>query len=238
MRSGRVLLALVLVSIFASSLTGHDPNQMTLADRLQGPSGEYLLGTDQLGLGLPEPAYFRGAHFVVRRSGGDHAARRGCGADRRHRGVHRRQADLLVQRFRRMAWMSFPPAAVADHQVDRRAGLLQIIVILGVSSGISNSTGGARSGHRHQGERLLPGGSGHWRAHLRDPAAARTAQHHGAHHRDLLDNHRRHHRGGGVLELLRVRPAARGAELGGMRAGKAASTWRWRRGWRSGRACA
>ena len=46
---GVVLLALVLVSIFASSLAGHDPNRMTLADRLQGPSGEYPLGTDQLG---------------------------------------------------------------------------------------------------------------------------------------------------------------------------------------------
>ena len=46
---GVVLLALVLVSIFASFLAGHDPNQMTLADRLQGPSGEYPLGTDQLG---------------------------------------------------------------------------------------------------------------------------------------------------------------------------------------------
>ena len=42
---GVVLLALVLVSIFAGFLAGHDPNQMTLADRLQGPSGEYLLGT-------------------------------------------------------------------------------------------------------------------------------------------------------------------------------------------------
>ena len=41
--------AVVLVSIFASSLAGHDPNRMTLADRLQGPSGEYPLGTDQLG---------------------------------------------------------------------------------------------------------------------------------------------------------------------------------------------
>ena len=43
---GVVLLALVLVSIFAGSLAGHDPNQMTLADRLQGPSAEYPLGTD------------------------------------------------------------------------------------------------------------------------------------------------------------------------------------------------
>ena len=46
---GVVLLLLILVGIFAGSLAGHDPNQMTLADRLQGPSGEYPLGTDQLG---------------------------------------------------------------------------------------------------------------------------------------------------------------------------------------------
>ena len=36
-------------SVKRVALAGHDPNQMTLADRLQGPSAEYPLGTDQLG---------------------------------------------------------------------------------------------------------------------------------------------------------------------------------------------
>ena len=89
---GVVLLALVLVSIFAPYLAGHDPDQMTLADRLQGPSGEYPLGTDQLGRDFLSRLIYgaRISLFVGLAATTLHPARGGCGADRRHRGVHRR----------------------------------------------------------------------------------------------------------------------------------------------------
>ena len=136
---GVVLLALVLVSIFAGPLAGHDPNQMTLADRLQGPSGEYPLGTDQLGrdylsrliygarislfVGLAATTL----HLVVAVLIGGTA------------GFIGGKLDLLVQRFVD-AWMSFPGLLLLLTIMSITGqGLLQIIVILGVSSGIANS---------------------------------------------------------------------------------------------------
>ena len=49
-------LALVLLvifgAVFADLLTGWDPTRINPRDRFQGPSGEHLLGTDQLGRDL------------------------------------------------------------------------------------------------------------------------------------------------------------------------------------------
>ena len=209
-----MLLVLVLVSIFASSLAGHDPNQMTLADRLQGPSGEYPLGTDQLGRDFLSRLIYgaRISLFVGLAATTLHvvvAVLIGGSA-----GFIGGKLDLLVQRFVD-AWMSFPGLLLLLTIMSIAGqGLLQIIVILGVSSGITNSrvVRGAVIGIKEND--YFQARAGDWRGYLRDPAAARAAQHHGADHRDLLDHHRRHHRGGGVVELLGIRSAARGAELG------------------------
>lgn len=40
---------LVLAALFAPLLTPYDPTQQALLSVLQSPSGEHLLGTDQLG---------------------------------------------------------------------------------------------------------------------------------------------------------------------------------------------
>ncbi|MGY1917028.1 ABC transporter permease [Blastococcus sp. SYSU DS0973] len=44
-----VLITLVLIAVFAPLLAPQDPNQGLLARSLEGPSGEYWLGTDDLG---------------------------------------------------------------------------------------------------------------------------------------------------------------------------------------------
>ena len=136
---GAVLLLLVLVSIFAGSLAGHDPNQMQLADRLTGPSSVYPLGTDQLGRDFLSRLIFGARislfvglaattlHVVVAMLIGGTA------------GFIGGKLDLLVQRFVD-AWMSFPGLLLLLTIMSIAGqGLLQIIVILGVSSGISNS---------------------------------------------------------------------------------------------------
>ena len=46
---GIIILILILVSIFANALAPYQYWQMHLADRLQGPSSQYLLGTDHIG---------------------------------------------------------------------------------------------------------------------------------------------------------------------------------------------
>ena len=136
---GIVLLLLVLVSIFAEFLAGHDPNQMHLVDRLTGPSSVYPLGTDQLGRDFlsrliygARISLFVGLaattlHVVVAMLIGGTA------------GFIGGKLDLLVQRFVD-AWMSFPGLLLLLTIMSIAGqGLLQIIVILGVSSGISNS---------------------------------------------------------------------------------------------------
>jgi ABC-type dipeptide/oligopeptide/nickel transport system permease subunit len=47
--SGAVLLLVILSAIFAPALAPHDPNKVAMRQMLQGPSRDYLLGTDQLG---------------------------------------------------------------------------------------------------------------------------------------------------------------------------------------------
>ena len=46
---GIIILILILVAIFADVLMPYRYTEQHLADRLQGPSAQYLLGTDQLG---------------------------------------------------------------------------------------------------------------------------------------------------------------------------------------------
>ena len=95
---GVVLLALDLVSITRIVSGGnHDPNQMTLADRLQGPSGPSIFPGHRparAGLSEPSPPTERASrcssrlaattlHVVV------------ASADRRQRGVYRRQTGAM-----------------------------------------------------------------------------------------------------------------------------------------------
>ncbi|ELZ08210.1 binding-protein-dependent transport systems inner membrane component [Halovivax asiaticus JCM 14624] len=44
-----IVLTLILTAIFAPMLAPHDPEEQHLRDRLEGPSAEHPLGTDQLG---------------------------------------------------------------------------------------------------------------------------------------------------------------------------------------------
>lgn len=44
-----VLLVIILISIFASYIAPYDPNQISMADKLQTSSVSHLLGTDNLG---------------------------------------------------------------------------------------------------------------------------------------------------------------------------------------------
>ena len=50
--SGLIILLLIVVAIFADVLTPYGYDKLNLADRLQGASTRYLLGTDQLGRDL------------------------------------------------------------------------------------------------------------------------------------------------------------------------------------------
>ena len=136
---GIVILLLVLVSIFAGFVAPYEPDEIHLADRLTGPSGQYLLGTDQLGRDFLSRLIYgaRISIFV------------GLAATTLHvmvavliggtAGFFGGKLDIVLQRFVD-GWMAFPGLLLLLTIVSIVGqGLLQLIVVLGVSSGIGNS---------------------------------------------------------------------------------------------------
>ena len=136
---GIIVLILILVTIFADVLTPYPINERHLVDRLQGPSIQYLLGTDQLGRDfLSRIIYGARISLTV-----------GLAATALNvliavligslSGFLGGKVDLVVQRFVD-AWMAFPGLLLLltiMSLVGR--GLPQIIVVLGVTGGIGSS---------------------------------------------------------------------------------------------------
>ena len=137
--AGIIVLLLAFVAIFANVLAPYPYWEQHLIDRLQGSSGKYLLGTDQLGrdflsriiygarislaVGLSATALNVVVAILI---GGVSGFLGG-------------KFDLAVQRFVD-AWMAFPGLLIlltVMSLVGR--GVLQIIVVLGVAGGIGGS---------------------------------------------------------------------------------------------------
>ena len=136
---GIVILLLVLVSIFADSLAPYRYEEIHLRDRLQAPSAAYLLGTDHVGRDLLS-RLIHGARLsltvglaatalnvvVAVLIGGT-------------TGFIGGRLDLVTQRFVD-AWMAFPGLLLLLTIMSIAGrGMLQIIVVLGVSGGIPAS---------------------------------------------------------------------------------------------------
>ena len=136
---GMILLLLIFVAIFADVLAPYPYKEMHLIDRLQGPSAQYLLGTDQAGRDLLSRLII-GARISVLVGlaatvlnvviavliGGTSGFLGG-------------KLDLAVQRFVD-AWMAFPGLLLLLTIMSIVGkGLPQIIVVLGVAGGIGGS---------------------------------------------------------------------------------------------------
>ena len=136
---GIVILVLVLVSIFADSLAPYRYEEIHLRDRLQAPSAAYLLGTDHVGRDLLS-RLIHGARLsltvglaatalnvvVAVLIGGT-------------TGFIGGRLDLVTQRFVD-AWMAFPGLLLLLTIMSIAGrGMLQIIIVLGVSGGIPAS---------------------------------------------------------------------------------------------------
>ena len=137
--SGIVIVLLIIVSIFADVLAPYPHYEMHLVDRLTGPSAQYLLGADQLGRDLLSRLIY-GARLslvvglaattvnvlVAVLLGGTSGFLGG-------------RLDLVVQRFVD-AWMSFPGLLLLLTIISIVGqGLLQLILVLGISGGIGGS---------------------------------------------------------------------------------------------------
>ena len=137
--SGIIVLIMVLVAIFADSLAPFPYDEVNILDRMQGPSAEYLLGTDQLGRDLL-------SRLIV---GARVSLTVGLAATALNvliavliggiSGFIGGKLDLGVQRFVD-AWMAFPGLLLllTIMSIVGR-GLLQVIVILGIAGGIGAS---------------------------------------------------------------------------------------------------
>ena len=134
--SGIIILILILVAIFADFLMPYPYAEIHLADRLQGPSAEYLLGTDQLGRDFLSRIIY-GARISVLVGlavttlstvlstliGGTSGFLGG-------------KLDLGVQRFVD-AWISFPGLLILLTIMSIAGrGVLQVILVLGIAGGI------------------------------------------------------------------------------------------------------
>ena len=136
---GIIILLLILVSIFADVLAPYDYTETHTSDILQGPSAKYLLGTDYVGrdflsrlilgarLSLTVGLAATTLNVVVAVLIGGSS------------GFFGGKLDLAVQRFVD-AWMAFPGLLLlltVMSIVGR--GMLQIIVVLGITGGIVGS---------------------------------------------------------------------------------------------------
>ena len=136
---GVIVLLFILVAIFAEVLAPFPHDEVNILDRMQQPSEQYLLGTDQLGRDLLSRLLF-GAQISLTV---------GLSATALNvliavligslSGFLGGKVDLVVQRFVD-AWMAFPGLLLLltiMSLVGR--GLPQIIVVLGVTGGIGSS---------------------------------------------------------------------------------------------------
>ena len=137
--SGIIILILIFVAIFADVLAPYPYKEIHLADRLTGLSPQYLLGTDHVGRDfLSRIIYGARISLLV-----------GLAATTLNvvvavliggtSGFLGGKLDLGVQRFVD-AWMAFPGLLLLLTIMSIvGSGLLQIIVVLGISGGIGGS---------------------------------------------------------------------------------------------------
>ena len=137
--SGIIILILIFVAIFADVLAPYSYDEVHLPDILKAPSAQYLLGADQLGRDLLSRLIY-GARISLTV---------GLAATALNvliavlvggiSGFFGGKLDLGVQRFVD-AWMAFPGLLLLLTIMSIvGSGLLQIIVVLGISGGIGGS---------------------------------------------------------------------------------------------------
>jgi peptide/nickel transport system permease protein len=134
-----IVIILFIFGIFATQLAPYGMNAIHLKDNLQGPSANYLLGTDQLGrdilsrliygarvsmiIGLGATALMEGLAAVI-------------GISTAYFGG---KFDLFVQRFVD-SWMSIPPFLLLMTVMSIvGSGMAQLIIIIGVTGAIGHS---------------------------------------------------------------------------------------------------
>lgn len=136
---GLIVVALLLVGIFADFLAPHGYNEFNLIDSLNAPSAKYYFGTDELGRDIFSRVIY-GARISM-------YVGLGCSTMGACIsiligllcGFVGGKLDLVVQRLVD-AWMCFPPLfIILAVMAIIGPGILQIIIVLGVLYGVARS---------------------------------------------------------------------------------------------------
>lgn len=136
---GAIVLTMFIVGITANFIAPYGMNQIILADKFQGPSLTHLLGTDNLGRDLlSRVIYGARISMIVGLAGASLSVF--CSATIGiTSGFLGGLYDLIVQRFVD-SWMCLPELFVAlTIMAILGPGLLQVILVLGISSSIGGS---------------------------------------------------------------------------------------------------
>ena len=136
---GIIVLLLLAAGIFADFIATHDPYTTVLGDRLMGPSLQHFLGTDNLGRDLFSRIIFGARISMIVGLGGSALYALVAILIGTPAGYIGGWFDIAVQRFVD-AKMCFPVLILYLSILTLTGpGLLQIVLILGIGSGINGS---------------------------------------------------------------------------------------------------
>jgi len=134
-----IVLLLLLTGIFANFLAPYSENEMTLLDRLQPPSGQYFLGTDNLGRDMFSRIIYGARISMYVGLGAATLSTIISTIIGMVSGFLGGKADIIIQRFVD-AWICFPPLfVILTVMAIVGPGLLQVILVLGMMQGIGGS---------------------------------------------------------------------------------------------------
>lgn len=133
---GVIVIMMVVVAILANFLAPYGSDEATLGARLSPPSAQYLLGTDNLGRDILSRIIYGARISMAVGLGGATILMLVAVSGGLLSGFLGGKVDLITQRFVD-AWMCLPPLFLYLTVMSVLGpGLIQVIVVLGVSSGI------------------------------------------------------------------------------------------------------
>jgi len=134
-----IVILLFLTGIFAPLLAPYGMSEINLADRLVPPSGQYVLGTDQLGRDLLTRVIYGARISMIVGLAGSFLSVGISVIIGTITGLLGGKVDIIVQRFVD-AWMCFPGLLILITLISLVGpGLLQVIVVIGMLYGINGS---------------------------------------------------------------------------------------------------
>ena len=137
---GAVIVLIMLFSgIFADFLAPHGMNELNLIDRLSAPSAKYLLGADQIGRDILSRIIYGARVSMIVGLAGTTVSILVAAIIGVPSGFLGGKFDIIVQRFVD-GWMAFPGLLILLNVMSLVGrGMLQIILVLGILSGIGAS---------------------------------------------------------------------------------------------------